>query len=35
VITTETLRECYAVEVAVVPVVGDRFRVCVPRSYLT
>ncbi len=35
VITTETLRECYAVEVAVLPVVGDRYRVCVPRSYLT
>jgi iron complex transport system ATP-binding protein len=35
VITSETLRECYAVEVAVLPVMEDRFRVCVPRSYLT
>jgi iron complex transport system ATP-binding protein len=34
VVTTETLRECYAVEVAVVPIVDDRYRVCVPRSYL-
>jgi iron complex transport system ATP-binding protein len=34
VITTETLWECYAVEVAVLPVVNDRFRVCVPQSYL-
>jgi iron complex transport system ATP-binding protein len=35
VVTTETLRECYAVEVAVLPVADDRYRVCVPRSYLT
>jgi iron complex transport system ATP-binding protein len=35
VVTSETLRECYAVEVAVLPVVDDRYRVCVPRSYLT
>ena len=35
VVTTETLRECYAVEVAVLPVAEDRYRVCVPRSYLT
>jgi len=35
VVTTETLRECYEVEVAVLPVVDDRYRVCVPRSYLT
>jgi iron complex transport system ATP-binding protein len=33
VITTETLRACYAVDVAVLPVAGDRYRVCVPRSY--
>lgn len=35
VITTETLRTCYAVEVAVLPVADDRYRVCVPRSYLS
>jgi iron complex transport system ATP-binding protein len=35
VVTTETLRECYAVEVAVLPVADDRYRVCVPLSYLT
>ena len=35
VVTTETLRECYAVEVAVLPVADDRYRVCVPRSYLS
>jgi iron complex transport system ATP-binding protein len=34
VVTAETLRECYAVEVAVLPVGEDRYRVCVPRSYL-
>jgi len=34
VITTEALRTCYAVEVAVLPVADDRYRVCVPRSYL-
>jgi iron complex transport system ATP-binding protein len=35
VVTTDTLRECYGVEVAVLPVAEDRYRVCVPRSYLT
>ena len=35
VITSETLRACYAVEVAVLPVVDDRYRVCVPQSYLS
>ena len=34
VVTTETLRECYGVEVAVLPVADGRYRVCVPRSYL-
>ena len=33
-ITAETLRACYSVDVAVVPVAGGRYRVCVPRSYL-
>ena len=35
VITSETLRTCYAVEVAVLPVADDRYRVCVPQSYLS
>jgi iron complex transport system ATP-binding protein len=35
VVTPETLRACYAVEVAVLPVADDRYRVCVPRSYLS
>jgi iron complex transport system ATP-binding protein len=35
VVTAETLRACYSVEVAVLPVAGDRYRVCVPRSYLS
>jgi len=35
VVTTDTLRECYGVEVAVLPVADDRYRVCVPHSYLT
>jgi iron complex transport system ATP-binding protein len=34
VITTETLRACYSVDVAVLPVADARYRVCVPRSYL-
>jgi iron complex transport system ATP-binding protein len=34
VITPETLQTCYAVDVAVLPVADDRYRVCVPRSYL-
>jgi iron complex transport system ATP-binding protein len=34
VITPETLRACYSVDVAVLPVADDRYRVCVPRSYL-
>jgi iron complex transport system ATP-binding protein len=33
-ITAETLRACYSVDVAVVPVAGERYRVCVPRSFL-
>jgi len=35
VVTAETLRACYSVEVAVLPVGDDRYRVCVPRSYLS
>jgi len=35
VVTAETLRACYSVEVAVLPIADDRYRVCVPRSYLT
>jgi len=34
VVTTETLQMCYAVDVAVLAVADDRYRVCVPRSYL-
>jgi iron complex transport system ATP-binding protein len=34
VVTAETLRACYSVEVAVLPVADDRYRVCVPRSYI-
>ena len=34
VVTTETLRACYAVDVAVLPVAQGSYRVCVPRSYL-
>jgi len=33
-ITAETLRACYSVDVAVLPVVDGRYRVCVPRRYL-
>jgi iron complex transport system ATP-binding protein len=33
VIATETLRTCYMVDVAVLQVAGDRYHVCVPRSY--
>ena len=33
-ITAETLRACYSVDVAVLPVADGRYRVCVPRSYL-
>jgi ABC-type cobalamin/Fe3+-siderophores transport system ATPase subunit len=32
VITAETLRACYSVEVAVLPVADGRYRVCVPQS---
>jgi iron complex transport system ATP-binding protein len=35
VVTAETLRTCYAVEVSVLPVGASRYRVCVPRSYLS
>jgi iron complex transport system ATP-binding protein len=35
VITPETLRACYAVDVAVLPVANAHYRVCVPRSYLS
>jgi iron complex transport system ATP-binding protein len=35
VVTAETLRACYGVEVAVLPVVDGRYRACVPRSYLS
>lgn len=34
VITPETLRACYSVDVAVLPVADNRYRVCVPRLYL-
>ncbi len=34
VVTAETLRACYAVEVSVLPIADGRYRVCVPRSYL-
>jgi iron complex transport system ATP-binding protein len=34
VVSADTLRECYAVDVAVLPVANGRYRVCVPRSYL-
>jgi iron complex transport system ATP-binding protein len=34
VVTAETLRACYSVEVTVLPVADGRYRVCVPRSYL-
>jgi iron complex transport system ATP-binding protein len=34
VITAETLRACYSVDVAVLPVADNQYRVCVPRSYL-
>jgi iron complex transport system ATP-binding protein len=34
VVTAEMLRACYGVKVAVLPVVGRRYRACVPRSYL-
>jgi iron complex transport system ATP-binding protein len=34
VITAETLRACYSVDVAVLPVADGRYRVCVPRPYL-
>ena len=34
VITPETLRACYSVDVAVLPVADDRYRVCVTRLYL-
>jgi iron complex transport system ATP-binding protein len=34
VITAETLRACYSIDVAVLPVANGRYRVCVPRSYL-
>jgi len=33
VVTADTLRTCYSVDVAVLPVAGGRYRVCVPRSY--
>jgi iron complex transport system ATP-binding protein len=33
-ITAETLRACYSVDVAVVPLGSDRYRVCVPRAHL-
>ena len=33
-ITAETLRACYSVDVAVLPVADGRYRVCVPSSYL-
>jgi iron complex transport system ATP-binding protein len=35
VVTADTLRACYAVDVAVLPVADDRYRVCVPLSYLS
>jgi len=34
VITADTLRACYSLEVAVLPVAEERYRVRVPRLYL-
>ena len=34
VITAETLRACYSVDVAVLPIADNQYRVCVPRAYL-
>jgi iron complex transport system ATP-binding protein len=34
IVTAETLRACYAVEVSVLPVADSRHRVCLARSYL-
>jgi iron complex transport system ATP-binding protein len=34
VISAETLRACYAVEVSVLSVANGRYRVCVPKSFL-
>jgi len=34
VITSETLRACYSVDVTVLPIADERYRVCVPRAYL-
>jgi iron complex transport system ATP-binding protein len=34
IVTSETLRACYAVEVAVLPVGDGRWRACVPHAYL-
>ncbi len=34
VVTADTLRACYAVDVAVLPIADSRYRVCIPRSYL-
>ena len=34
VITRETLRACYSVDVVVLPVADDRYRVCVPSLFL-
>jgi iron complex transport system ATP-binding protein len=35
VVTAETRRACYSVEVVVLPVADGRYGVCVPRQYLT
>jgi len=35
VVTTETLRACYSVEVAVLSVADGHYRVCVPWSYIS
>ena len=34
VVTAETLAACYSVDVAVLPVADNQYRVCVPRAYL-
>ena len=34
VVTAETLAACYSVDVAVLPIADNQYRVCVPRAYL-
>ena len=35
VVTAETLRACYSVDVAVLPVADNQYHVCVPQAYLS